>query len=66
MRVRLGQWPSVKAVQARAEAQKILGDMARGIDPVAAKREAKAAGCTLRTAIEEYLKDPLGRLKDST
>lgn len=43
------------AEQARKEAQPLLADMARGINPNAAKRAHKARGVTLQQAFKEFL-----------
>jgi hypothetical protein len=47
--------------EARREAKKILGDVARGGDPLGERR--KAAGATLRAVAEEYFERELAKLR---
>ena len=51
----LGRYPELTVEQARKEAQKFLGKVATGIDPIAEKRDREAKGVTLGQAFEEYL-----------
>jgi integrase len=51
-RITIGACNVLSLVEARARAQGYLGDFARGVDPKA----RKAAGATLRQALEDYLK----------
>jgi integrase len=50
--------------EARREAKKILGDVARGGDPLGERR--KAAGATLRAVAEEYFARELGKLRTAS
>ena len=52
----LGRYGVLTVEQARKEAQKFLGKVATGIDPIAEKRDREAKGVTLGEAFEEYLK----------
>lgn len=54
-RMTVGRYPELTAEQARREAQKLLGKIATGIDPVAEKKEAKVRTMTLKTVFEDYL-----------
>jgi hypothetical protein len=47
--------------EARREAKKILGDVARGGDPLGERR--KAAGATFKAVAEEYFARELGKLR---
>lgn len=55
-RITLGRYGPLTVEQARLEAQKMLGKIATGIDPIAEKREREARGVTLRQVFDEYLK----------
>jgi integrase len=54
-RITVGRYPELTAEQARREAQKLLGKIATGIDPIAEKKEAKARIMTLKSVFEDYL-----------
>jgi hypothetical protein len=56
-RVTLGQWPAMKVEAARRAAQKLIGEMADGRDPVAQRRGAEAAAVTLDEVFEMYLRE---------
>jgi integrase len=51
----LGRYGVLTAEQARKEAQKFLGQVAQGLDPVASKLKSKVAAVTLKEALEAYL-----------
>ncbi|MCD6047127.1 MAG: putative phage-related integrase [Gammaproteobacteria bacterium] len=54
-RITLGQYPAITTEQARKEAQKTLGKIATGIDPVAEKKAQKVKSITLEQAFNDYL-----------
>lgn len=54
-RVTLGRYPDLTVEMARKQAQKFLGQIATGIDPIAEKRAAKMRGVTLSEVFDEYL-----------
>ncbi|MDR3476609.1 MAG: integrase family protein [Gammaproteobacteria bacterium] len=54
-RITLGQYGKLTAVQARKEAQKILGKIATGGDPVADRKEAKVKTVTLKEVFDKYI-----------
>lgn len=59
-----GEWPMMPAGEARRQAMAILASVARGEDPVAAKKEVrKAEGLTLKDWVEHYLKEVTARKK---
>lgn len=51
----LGRYGALTVEQARREAQKVLGRIAAGADPIAERREAQARSVTLGEAFEAYL-----------
>src|SRR5262249_42017136 len=56
----------LKLSDARKEAKKILGDVAKGGDPLADRRKAAAAGAdTLRAVCESYFRIELGIKRDA-
>ncbi len=55
-RLTLGSYPALTVEQARKEAQKLLGKIAAGIDPVAEKRSRKASAMSLQDVFDAYLK----------
>jgi integrase len=55
-RLTLGSYPALTVEQARKEAQKILGKIAAGIDPVAEERSGKASAMSLQAVFDDYLK----------
>ncbi|RLJ18637.1 integrase [bacterium endosymbiont of Escarpia laminata] len=61
----LGRYGEITVEQGRKEAQKFLGQVATGIDPIAKKRDSNAKNITLAEAFEDYLKVRSG-LKAST
>lgn len=61
----LGRAEVLSTEEARIEAQKFLGDVARGRDPIALKREAEARQVTLKEAFDEYMAVRTG-LSDQT
>lgn len=54
-RITLGRYGELTVEQARKEAQKLLGKIATGIDPIAEKLSAKACVVTLDEVFKEYL-----------
>lgn len=54
-RISIGRYGHLTVEQARTEAQHLLGDIARGRDPVAEKQAARAKGTTLQEAFDDYL-----------
>ena len=54
-RITLGRYPALTVEMARKEAQKLLGQIAIGIDPVAEKRADKMKQVTLNEVFEDYL-----------
>jgi integrase len=68
-RLTLGPYPGITAKAARTIAQDKLADIWKGIDPQAAKRDAKAkaqAQITLRTVIDNYLVAKQAKLRPSS
>lgn len=55
-RITLGRYGELTVEQARKEAQKLLGKIATGIDPIAEKQQYKAQAITLLEVYEEYVK----------
>jgi integrase len=55
-RITLGRYPELTVELARREAQKLLGQIATGIDPVAEKKAAKKRLLTLKEVFEDYKK----------
>jgi integrase len=55
-RITIGRYPELTVEQARKQAQKLLGQIATGIDPLAERREKKARGVTLQETFDAYLK----------
>jgi integrase len=62
-RMTLGKYGTVSLQRARQDAEKLIGEMTKGIDPVIRKREETAGGMTLRQAWGLYQKhmDAKGR-----
>ena len=54
-RMTIGQYPALTVEQARSEAQKLLGKIATGIDPLSEKQESRVKGVTLEQVFEDYL-----------
>jgi hypothetical protein len=54
-RITLGRYGEITVEQARKEAQKLLGKIAAGIDPIAEKQSAKATIVTLNEVFQAYL-----------
>lgn len=54
-RITVGRYPELTVEQARKEAQKLMGKIATGIDPLAEKREIKAKAVTLKEVFADYL-----------
>ena len=54
-RVTLGKHGQITPEQARKIAQKVLGDMTTGVDPIAERRERAIQSVTLRDAYYDYL-----------
>lgn len=55
-RITIGRYPGLTVEQARKQAQKLLGQIASGIDPIAERREKKARSVTLQETFDAYLK----------
>jgi integrase len=55
--------PGLSLQEARREAKKILGDVAKGGDPLGDKR--RATGSTLRTIVDEYYERELPKLRSA-
>lgn len=55
-RITLGKYGSLTTEQARKEAQKIIGQIATGIDPIAEKLAAKMSVISLNEVFDDYLK----------
>lgn len=53
-RITLGRFGDLTVEQARKEAEKLLGKIATGIDPIAEKQTAKAQKVTLKEVLEDY------------
>jgi integrase len=53
-RITLGRFGELTAEQARRQAQKVLGEIAQGIDPIAEKRKQKQLAITLKEAFQEF------------
>lgn len=54
-RITLGRYPELTVEMARKEAQKLLGQIAMGIDPIAEKKTEKAREVTLNDVFNDYL-----------
>ena len=54
-RITLGKYGALTVEQARKEAQKLLGQIAVGIDPLAERRATKMRGVTLQEVMSDYL-----------
>lgn len=54
-RITIGHYPHLTVEQARKEAQKLLGQIATGIDPIAEKKERKTKSVTLEEVFSEYM-----------
>ena len=61
----LGRFGELTVEQARKQAQKFLGEVATGRDPISEKRVEQVKGVTLKEAFELYLKVRAG-LKETT
>src|SRR3990167_9277144 len=55
-RMTLGKYGALTVEQARREAQKVIGQIATGIDPIAQKRAAKMNAVTLSEVFDDYMK----------
>lgn len=55
VRITIGKHGIFTSEQARVEARKILGTMARGINPVDEKRDRRARGVSLQQVLEDFL-----------
>ncbi|MDH5633988.1 MAG: site-specific integrase [Gammaproteobacteria bacterium] len=54
-RITLGRYGHLTVEQARIEAQKLLGEVATGKDPIKEKQAKRARGVTLKEAFDSYL-----------
>jgi len=64
-RITIGRYPELTVEQARKEAQKMLGKIATGIDPIAERKERRAKSVTLQQVFADYL-NARKSLKQST
>lgn len=64
-RITLGRYPDLTAEQARRQAQKMLGEIATGLDPVAKAKRERDESITLGEVFEDYL-EARRNLKEST
>lgn len=55
-RITLGRYPALTVEMARKEAQKLLGQIATGLDPLAEKRASVMQAVTLKEVFQDYLK----------
>jgi polyhydroxyalkanoate synthesis regulator phasin len=55
-RASLGRYGELTVEEARKQAQKMMGQIAQGIDPLAEKRATKLRVITLEEVLEDYLK----------
>jgi integrase len=55
-RITIGRYPDLTVEQARKQAQKLLGQIATGIDPIAERKAKKMKGITLQETFDAYLK----------
>jgi integrase len=55
-RITIGHYPDLTVEAARKEAQKLLGKIATGIDPIAEKQEEKIRLITLNDVFQDYTK----------
>ncbi|MGB6976876.1 MAG: Arm DNA-binding domain-containing protein [Gammaproteobacteria bacterium] len=55
-RITLGRYGDLTVEQARKEAQKVLGKMATGVDPIGEKRQITVQKLTLQEVFADYLK----------
>ena len=66
----LGSYPTVSLALARQKADALRVELAKGVDPIAAKRETRAAAArtttTFRTALDAYCEAPAYRNKRAT
>lgn len=53
----LGRFGVLTTEEARRQAQKFIGQIAQGIDPIAANEQSKALSVTLKEALSAYLAD---------
>jgi hypothetical protein len=54
-RITLGRYPELTFEMAKKEAQKLLGQIAMGIDPIAEKRTEKMKAVTLNDVFHDYI-----------
>ena len=55
-RITLGRYPELTVEQARKEAQKLLGKIATGINPVSERKATEQRAITLQQVLDDYLK----------
>src|SRR3990167_2776239 len=55
-RITVGRFGELTVEQARKEAQKLMGKIAIGIDPIAEKKSTKVKAVTLAEVFQDYLK----------
>jgi len=56
-RITIGTWPTFKVADARKEAEKIIGELAKGFDRKAAQREAQIKAVTLQEVFDRFAKE---------
>jgi len=64
-RITLGRYPEITVEMARKEAQKYLGEIATGIDPISKRQQAQAESMTLWQVWQNY-RQVKSYLKDNT
>jgi integrase len=64
-RITIARYPALTAEQARKQAQKLIGRIVTGDDPLAEREQARLQGMTLHQVFTDYLADRR-TLKDST
>ena len=55
-RLTIGRYPGLTVEQARKEAQKLLGKIATGVDPIAESKASKQRSFTLQEVFNDYVK----------
>jgi len=56
-RITLGRYPDITVEQARKEAQKIIGKIATGTDPIAERKEKHANAVNVKRIFDEFLQE---------
>ncbi|HOW76622.1 MAG TPA: site-specific integrase [Candidatus Competibacteraceae bacterium] len=55
-RIKIADFSAITLDEARKRAKTLLGDLANGIDPITARRKARAQSISLKDALADYLK----------